>query len=53
MVPVKTLGELKWKGGCHYTRERQTGTLTISQKKTFPDKLVKNNDLTPKHSVPL
>ena len=23
MVPVKNLGELRWYGGCHYTRERE------------------------------
>ena len=40
MVPVKNLGELRWYGGCHYTREREMGTLTISQK-TFADELVK------------
>ena len=32
MVPVKNLGELRWYGGCHYTRKREMGTLTISQK---------------------
>ena len=37
MVPVKSLGELRWYGGCHYTRERETGTLTISQKDPFND----------------
>ena len=40
MVPVKNLGELRWYGGCHYTREREMGTLTISQK-TLADELVK------------
>ena len=40
MVPVKDPGELKWYGSCHYTREREMGTLTISQK-TSADKLVK------------
>ena len=40
MVPVKNFGELRWYGGCHYTREREMGTLTISQKK-FADELVK------------
>ena len=40
MVPVKNLGELRWYGGCHYTREREMSTLTISQK-TFADELVK------------
>ena len=41
MVPVKNLGELRWYGGCHYTRERKIGTPTIPQK-TFADELVKN-----------
>ena len=40
MVPVKNLGELRWYGGCHYTREREMDTLTISQK-YFADELVK------------
>ena len=39
MVPVKNLGELRWYGGFHYTREREMDTLTISQK-TFADELV-------------
>ena len=37
MVPVKNLVKLRWYGSCHYTREREMGTLTISQK-TFTDK---------------
>ena len=32
MVPVKNLGELRWYGGWHYTRDREMGTLMISQK---------------------
>ena len=40
MTPVKNLGELRWYGGYHFTREREMGTLTISQK-TFADELVK------------
>ena len=40
MAPVKNLGELRWYGGCHYTRERKMGTLTISRK-MFADELVK------------
>ena len=40
MVPVKNLGELRWYGDGHYTREREMGTLTISQK-TFANELVK------------
>ena len=36
MVPVRNLVELRCYGGCHYyTREREMGTLTISQKKAF------------------
>ena len=52
MVPVKNLGELRWYGGCHYTREREMGTLTISQK-TFADELVKKYSVTSTQSVPL
>ena len=53
MVPVKNLGELRWYGGCHYTtREREMGTLTISQK-TFADELVKTYCVTSTQSVPL
>ena len=36
MVPANNLGELRWYGGCHYPREREMGTLRISQK-TFTD----------------
>ena len=52
MVPVKNLGELRWYGGCHYTREREMGTLTISQK-TFADELMKKFCVTSTQSVPL
>ena len=52
MVPVKNLGGLRWYGGCHYTRKREMGTRTISQK-TFADELVKNNCVTSTKSVPL
>ena len=52
MVPVMNLGELKCYGGCHYTREREMGTLTISQK-TFADGLVKTFCVTSIQSVPL
>ena len=41
MVPVKNLAELRWYGDFHCTREREMGTLTISQK-MFADELVKN-----------
>ena len=52
MVPFKNLGELRWYGGWHYTREREMGTLTISQK-TFADELVKKYSATSTQSVPL
>ena len=52
MVPVNNLGELRWYGGCHYTCERERGTLTISQKK-FADELVKTFCVTSTKSVPL
>ena len=52
MVPVKNLGELRWYEGCHYTRKREMGTLTISQK-TFADELVKRFCVTSTQSVPL
>ena len=52
MVPVKNLGELRWNGGCHYTREQEMGTLTVSQK-MFADELVKKYCVTSAQSVPL
>ena len=51
MVPVKNLGELRWYGGCPYTREREMGTQTTSQR-TFADELVKKC-VTSTQSVPL
>ena len=30
-ITVKNLGDLKWYGGCRYSRDRERGTLTISQ----------------------
>ena len=52
MVLGKNLGELRWYGGCLDTREREVGTLTISQK-TFADELVKKYCVTSTQSVPL
>ena len=51
-MAVKNLGELRWYGGRHYTREREIGTLTISQK-PFADELVKTFCVTSTQSVPL
>ena len=52
MVPVKNLGEMRWYGGYHYTREREMGTPAISQK-TFAGELVSNSCVTSTKSVPL
>ena len=52
MVPVSNLGELIWYRGCHYTREREMGTLMIFQKK-FAHEFVKPFCVTSKQSVPL
>ena len=52
MVSVKNLGELRWYGNCHYTREREMGTLTMPQK-TFAAELVNIFFVTCKQSVPL
>ena len=41
IIPVKNLGELFWYGGCHYSRDRERVTLTISQHK-FADELIRN-----------
>ena len=29
LLPVKSLGELKWCSGCYYERDREAGRLTI------------------------
>ena len=34
LVPVKSLGELKWYSGCYYERDREAGRLTISHRRT-------------------
>ena len=53
MVQVKNLRELRWYGGYHYTREREKGTLTTSQK-MLDDKLVRTICcVTSEQSVPL
>ena len=52
MIPLKNLGELRRYGGCHCTREREMGTLTISQK-TLADDLVKTFCVTSTKSLPL
>ena len=52
-IPVKNLvGDLKWYGGCRYSRDRKRGTLTISQQR-FAEELVKKFRVTSVQSVPL
>ena len=38
LLPVKSLGELKWCSGCYYERDREAGRLTISQQ-TYTEEL--------------
>ena len=40
LVPVRNLVELRWFVGCHYSLDREKGTLTISQQ-AFADELVR------------
>ena len=51
-IPFKNLGDLKWYGGCRYSRDRKRGTLTISQQ-SFAEELVKKFRVTSVLSVPL
>ena len=44
-VPVKNLGDLKWYGGCRYSRDRKRDTLTISQQ-SFAEELMKKLRVT-------
>ena len=32
LVPINNLGELRWYAGCHYSRDRINGLLTIFAK---------------------
>ena len=49
---VNNLGDLKWYGGCRYSRDRERGTLTISQQ-SFAEELVKKFCVTSVQSVSL
>ena len=51
-IPVKNLDDLKWYGGCRYSRDRKRGTLTISQQ-SFAEELVKKFRVASVQSVPL
>ena len=51
-IPVKNLGDLKWYGGCRYSRDRKRSTLTIPQQ-SFAEELVTKIRVTSVQSVPL
>ena len=51
-IPVKNLADLKWYGGCRYSRNRKRGTLTIFQQ-SFAEELAKKFHVTSVQSVPL
>ena len=44
-IPVKNLGDSKWYGGFRYSRDRERGTLTVSQQ-SFAEGLVNKFDVT-------
>ena len=50
MAPVENLGELRWYGDCYYTRDRERGTLAVSQE-TFADELVRKFCMDSEQSV--
>ena len=37
-IPFKNLGELKWYGGCRYSRDRERGTLI-----RYPNRVTRKN----------
>ena len=51
-IPVKNLDDLKWYGGCRYSRDRRRGALTISLQ-SFAEELAKKFRVTSVQSVPL
>ena len=50
LIPAKSLSELKWYGGCHYSRDRERGTLS---QQNFAEELVKKFHVNSKESIPL
>ena len=51
-IRVKNLGDLKWYGGCRYSRDRKRGTLTISQQ-SFAEELKKFRVTTVLRDLPI
>lgn len=52
VVPINNVGELRWYAGCHYSRDKVAGLLTISQK-SFAEKTVKQFGVTTGRNTPL
>ena len=52
LVPVKSLGELKWYSGCYYERDREAGSLTISQQ-TYTKELGEKYDVEWGNGIPI
>ena len=52
LVPINNLGELRWYAGCHYSRDKVAGLLTISQK-AFAEKMIKQFGVTSEKNTPL
>ena len=50
-VPINNLGELRWYAGCRYSRDWDTGTLTISQQ-VFAESTVAKFGVTRVKSIP-
>ena len=52
LVPINNLGELRWYAGCHYSRDKVVGLLTISQT-SFTEKMVNQFGVTAGRNTPL
>ena len=52
LVPINNLGELRWYAGCHSSRDKVAGLLTISQM-SFTEKTVNQFDMTAGRNTPL
>ena len=51
LVPINNLGELRWYAGCHFSRDKKKGLLTISQK-AFTDKIVEKFGIVSNRTIP-
>ena len=51
LVPINNLSELCWYAGCHFSRDKRNGLLTISQK-AFTDKIVEKFGIVSNRTIP-